>query len=106
MSFSLDDFGTGFSNLDYLLELPIKIVKFDRKMTQAYFENAKRHSMMDGAINMIKAADLEIVAEGVEDKHQLDALSKVDIDFIQGFYFSKPVPPEEFLKLISNQTAD
>lgn len=103
VQFSLDDFGTGFSNLDYLLELPIKIVKFDRKMTQAYFENSKRRAVMGGVINMIKAAELEIVAEGVEEKFQLDELSRIDIDFIQGYYFSKPVPSEEFVKLVDAQ---
>lgn len=103
--FSLDDFGTGFSNLDYLLELPINIVKFDRKMTQAYFENARRRAVMGGVINMIKAAELEIVAEGVEEKHQLDELSRIDIDFIQGYYFSKPVPAEEFIRLVDAQVA-
>ena len=103
VNFSLDDFGTGFSNLDYLLELPISIVKFDRKMTQAYFENAMRRAVMGGVINMIKAAKLEIVAEGVEEKYQLDELSGIDIDFIQGYYFSKPVPSEEFIKLIDAQ---
>lgn len=105
VQFSLDDFGTGYSNLDYLLELPISIVKFDRKMTQAYFENEKRRALMGGVINMIKAVDLEIVAEGVEEKHQLDELSNIDIDFIQGFYFSKPIPADEFLKLIEKQVA-
>lgn len=103
ITFSLDDFGTGFSNLDYLLELPINIVKFDRKMTQAYFENEKRRAVMGGVINMIKAVDLEIVAEGVEEKFQLDELSKIDIDFIQGYYFSKPMPAEEFIKLVDGQ---
>lgn len=101
--FSLDDFGTGFSNLDYLLELPINIVKFDRKMTQAYFENSRRRAVMGGVINMIKAAELEIVAEGVEEKYQLDELSQIDIDFIQGYYFSKPVPADQFIKLVDGQ---
>lgn len=103
VQFALDDFGTGFSNLDYLLELPIKVVKFDSKMTQAYFESSKRRAVMGSVINMIKAADLEIVAEGVEEKHQLDELSLIDIDFIQGYYFSKPVPPDEFIQLLNKQ---
>ena len=101
VQFSLDDFGTGFSNLDYLLALPINIVKFDRKMTQAYFESEKRRAVMGGVINMIKAAELEIVAEGVEEGHQLEELSRIDIDFIQGYYFSKPVSKEKFLELIN-----
>ena len=105
ITFSLDDFGTGYSNLDYLLELPIEIVKFDRKMTLAYFENEKRQAVIGSVINMVKAADLEIVAEGVEEQYQLDELAGIDIDFIQGYYFSKPVPEEEFLRLLDAQTA-
>ncbi len=103
VQFSLDDFGTGFSNLDYLLELPINLVKFDRKMTQAYFESEKRRAVIGSVINMIKAAELKIVAEGVEEEYQLEELSNIDIEFIQGYYFSKPVPQDEFLKLLDNQ---
>ena len=103
VEFSLDDFGTGYSNLDYLLELPIKLVKFDRKMTQAYFESEKRRAVMGSVIDMIKAAGLEIVAEGVEEKNQLDELTRIDIDFIQGYYFSKPVPAQEFIRLVDEQ---
>ena len=103
VQFSLDDFGTGFSNLDYLLELPINLVKFDKKMTQAYFESEKRRAVIGSVINMIKAAELKIVAEGVEEEYQLEELSNIDIDFIQGYYFSKPVPQDEFLKLLDNQ---
>ena len=102
VSFSLDDFGTGFSNLDYLIGLPIKIVKFDRKMTQAYFINSRSRDVMDGIIATIKNVGLEIVAEGVEEKDQLDELAEKKIDFIQGYYFSKPVPEEKFLELLKN----
>lgn len=100
VSFSLDDFGTGYSNLNYIMELPVQIVKFDRAMTQAYFESKRGELVMDAAIRMVKAAEMKIVSEGVELKEQLDALEIMDIDYIQGFYFSRPVCGRDFLKLL------
>ncbi|MDE6312343.1 MAG: EAL domain-containing protein [Lachnospiraceae bacterium] len=102
VSFSLDDFGTGYSNLNYIMELPVQIVKFDRAMTLAYFESKRGELVMDAAIRMVKAAEMKIVSEGVELKEQLEALEIKDIDYIQGFYFSRPVCGQEFLKLLTN----
>ncbi len=101
--FSLDDFGTGYSNLEYILDLPLTIVKFDRKMTQAYFEDERKNVIMQSIVDMIKAINLEIVVEGVDKKEQLDALTEINVDFVQGYYFSKPVPANGFLKLLEGQ---
>lgn len=98
--FSLDDFGTGYSNLNYILELPVQIVKFDREMTLAHFNSAKGSKLMNAAIGMIKNFDLHIVSEGVETLEQLTSLEKMNIDYIQGYYFSKPVPETEFLQYV------
>lgn len=103
VEFSLDDFGTGYSNLNYILELPISIVKFDRQMTNSYFESEKGKLIMEATINMIKAVGTKIVSEGVETKNQLDVLEKVSIDYIQGYYFSKPVSGSDFLELIKEK---
>ncbi len=103
VSFSLDDFGTGYSNLNYILELPVQIVKFDRKMTMSYFDSEKGKMIMEAAIGMIKGMQMHTVAEGVEEKHQLDKLEQLNIDYIQGFYFSKPLPEEEFLELLRRE---
>lgn len=100
VSFSLDDFGTGYSNLNYILELPVQIIKFDRKMTMAYFESDKGKMIMEAAISMIKTMQMHTVAEGVEEKAQLDKLKQLKVDYIQGFYFSKPLPESEFLALL------
>ncbi len=100
VSFSLDDFGTGYSNLNYILELPVQIVKFDRKMTMSYFDSEKGKMIMEAAIRMVKAMQIHTVAEGVEQKEQLDKLEQLKIDYIQGFYFSKPLPEAEFLALL------
>jgi EAL domain-containing protein (putative c-di-GMP-specific phosphodiesterase class I) len=69
-------------------------------MTTSYFENEKGRLIMEAAIGMIKAVGMKIVSEGVETKEQLDTLSEIEINYIQGFYFSKPVCGEEFLKLL------
>ncbi len=100
VEFSLDDFGTGYSNLNYITELPVSIVKFDRQMTNSYFDSQKGKLVMEAAIGMIKAVGTKIVSEGVETKSQFDILENVRIDYIQGYYFSKPISGDEFLKLL------
>ncbi len=105
VEFSLDDFGTGYSNLNYIMELPVSIVKFDRQMTNSYFESEKGKLIMEAAIGMIKAVGTKIVSEGVETQNQFNILEQVCIDFIQGYYFSKPVCEEDFLKLLENKNA-
>ncbi len=103
VSFSLDDFGTGQSNLNYIIDMPVDIVKFDREMTNAYFENSRAKYIMDAAMNMIHGMNLDIVSEGVESEEQLRVLEKLNISYIQGFYFSKPLPAREFLSFITEQ---
>ncbi len=105
-TFSLDDFGTGESNLNYIVEMPVDIVKFDRTMILSYFSNHKTKLMMEYVIKMIKGLQMKIVAEGVEESYQLEALEKLGVDYIQGYYFSKPVAKDEFVTFIEkNQGA-
>ncbi len=99
-SFSLDDFGTGYSNLEYVQELPVKILKFDRKMVLSYFESRKGRTIMEAVIFMCKRLGLEIVAEGIEESTQFEDMVDAGVDFIQGYYFSAPIPAKDFLKLV------
>ena len=103
--FSLDDFGTGQSNLNYIMDMPVKIVKFDREMSQAYFANDKAKYVMDAAIHMIHGMGLKIVAEGIETEEQYKNMEEIKIDYIQGFYFSKPLPEQEFLDFLRRENA-
>lgn len=105
VNFSLDDFGTGQSNLNYIIDMPVEIVKFDREMTNAYFENSKAKYIMDAAMNMIHGMNLDIVSEGVETKEQLQIMEELNISYIQGYYFSKPLPPKEFMEFVSRENA-
>ena len=101
--FSLDDFGTGHSNLNYIMDMPVDIIKFDRSMTNAYFENGKAKYVMDAAIHMIHGMGLKIVSEGVATEEQYKAMEKLGISHIQGFYFSKPLPEEQFIQFLENR---
>ncbi|MBQ9608533.1 MAG: EAL domain-containing protein [Lachnospiraceae bacterium] len=100
VSFSLDDFGTGQSNLNYVVDMPVELVKFDRDMIVSYFENGKAKYVMEAAMHMIHGLKLKIVSEGIETKEMLDTMEKLGINYIQGYYFSKPIPEDEFLKYI------
>ncbi len=107
VSFSLDDFGSGNSNLNYIVEMPVSIVKFDMEMTGAYFSNDKARLILPAAMQMIHNMDLKVVAEGVETVEQLTAMEELGIDYIQGYYFSRPLEEQEFLRFLTekNQTA-
>lgn len=98
--FSLDDFGTGQSNLNYIVEIPVSIVKFDKNMISSYFESTKAKYVMDAAIQMIHGMQLEIVSEGIETKEQYLVMKELGINYIQGYYFSRPVPEKEFLSVL------
>ncbi len=102
IKFSLDDFGTGQSNLNYIVDMPVDIVKFDRDMINAYFENGKASYVMDAAIRMIHGMELQIVSEGIETEKQFKIMESLGISYIQGYYFSKPLPEKEFLKFLEN----
>ena len=103
IQFSLDDFGTGNSNLDYVANMPmIGIVKLDYTMTRGFFENDRIKVILPHIIQMIKHMNLEIVCEGVETVEQLHTMTDFEIEYIQGYYFSKPLPQAEFIEFVNN----
>ena len=100
ISFSLDDFGTGNSNLDYITTMPVSIVKFDYTMTQGYFKNERTRTIFKYVIPMIKSLNMEIVCEGVETEEQLNTMIGFGIEHIQGYYFSKPLSENDYIKFL------
>ncbi len=100
VSFSLDDFGMGNSNLNYIIEMPVEIVKFDRVIVNSYFTDDKAKLVFTKIIEMIKSLRLHIVLEGIEEKDKLNDALKLDIDYIQGYYYSKPIMKNAFIKFI------
>lgn len=101
--FALDDFGNGESNLNYIVDMPVSIVKFDRDMSQSYFASQKARFVMEAAMHMIHDMKLEIVSEGIETEEQAQAIEELGIEYIQGYYFSKPLPGGEFLELVAGK---
>lgn len=93
---SLDDFGAGYSSLNSLRELPIDIVKLDAGFFRGQELDGKGQIIVKEIISLAKQLDIQIVAEGIETKEQVDFLSENKCDLIQGFYYAKPMPVEEF----------
>lgn len=91
VSISIDDFGTGYSSLSYLKELPIDRIKIDRSFIIDLPENQDSVSIVKTIIALAKNLHLDIIAEGVETKEQLDFLLSEGCEYIQGYYFSKPL---------------
>jgi EAL domain-containing protein (putative c-di-GMP-specific phosphodiesterase class I)/GGDEF domain-containing protein len=97
---ALDDFGTGYSNIKYLMDLPFSHVKLDRSIVNAWFESVKGRIMLESSVAMFKRMDMKIVAEGVETAEQVQAMTELGCDYLQGYFFSKPVPAKIFLDLL------
>lgn len=98
--FSLDDYGTGYSNINYIVLLPFQIIKLDKTMVWAYEESVKARVVMDHIIGMIKELNFNIIGEGVETREQAQNLISQGVDYLQGFYFSKPLKEADFLELL------
>ena len=98
-TFSLDDYGTGFSNMQRVSKLPLKIIKLDKSLVDDMGSDDGM-SIVRNTIKMMRDIDKKLVAEGVETKENLDYLEKIGCHFIQGYYFSKPLPEDEFVMFI------
>ncbi|AQR94919.1 EAL domain-containing protein [Clostridium saccharoperbutylacetonicum] len=96
---ALDDFGTGYSSLNYLRKIPINTLKIDKSFIDNIASNEKEESIINNIIQMAHTMDLKVVAEGVEIADQLSILKEKECDYIQGYYFSKPLPAPEVEKL-------
>ena len=97
---SLDDFGNGESNLNYVVDMPIDFIKADRSMVTKYAISSRVGLIMDSMIHMAKGLCLKVVAEGVETDEDMHAMRELEIDYIQGFYFSKPLPRDEYIRFL------
>lgn len=98
--FALDDFGKGASNLMYAIEMPIKVIKIDMELTQLFMKDEKAKAVVNAIIKMAHDMKLKVVSEGVESKEEVEIITKAGIDYIQGFYFSKPLPKDEYLEFL------
>ena len=104
-TFSMDDFGTGYSNLSQMAQTDYELIKIDKSLLWPCFDNKNpvqknAKIILENMITMILNLGKKIVVEGVETKEQLEYLEKLGVTFIQGYYFSKPLPADEFLKFL------
>ncbi|MBQ4859663.1 bifunctional diguanylate cyclase/phosphodiesterase [Pseudoalteromonas sp. MMG007] len=101
INLSMDDFGTGYSSLSYLREYPFNVLKIDRSFIDGIILNSEDSNLVRAIVAMSHSLGLKVVAEGVETQEQHNLLKELDCDFMQGFYFSKPIPAAELLKYSS-----
>ena len=99
----MDDFGSGYSSLNMLTTIPIDILKMDMKFVRNMLKDEKSFKLTELVMDISKFLDVPVVAEGVEEIEQLQKLKEMGCEIIQGYYFSKPVPPEEFEQFIEKE---
>lgn len=98
----LDDFGSGYSSLNMLNVLPFNVVKLDKRFIGDLETDKKSQAIVSSAISLAHTLNMQVTAEGVETKKQYDILSSMGCDSIQGYYCAKPMPKDEYEKVLSN----
>ena len=101
-NFALDDYGIGYSNIQRVNNIPLKLVKIDKSMlTSASSTNGR--VILEYTVHMMQRIGKQIVAEGAETVDEVGILKNMNCDYIQGFYCSRPLPPDEFIHYVREQ---
>ena len=100
---SIDDFGVGYSSLEYLKRLPADTLKIDKSFVKGLGEDVEDTAIVRMVIELAHTLGMEVIAEGVEDWGQAALLEEMGCDLAQGFYFSQPLPIEEVTNLLGAQ---
>jgi diguanylate cyclase (GGDEF)-like protein/PAS domain S-box-containing protein len=104
LNISIDDFGTGYSSLAYLKRFPLNTLKIDRSFIKDITNNTDDREITKAIIAMGQNLNLKVLAEGVETQHQLDILRSSGCDYIQGYFFSRPLPACEVVSFLKNKS--
>ncbi len=96
-TFSMDDYGTGYSNFSYMFDMEFDIIKLDKSILWNADTNENAQTILSCTVRMLKDMNFKVLIEGVETKAQLDKVISLGVDYCQGYYFSKPIPGEEFV---------
>lgn len=100
VEFSIDDYGSGFAAADYLIKLPVSIVKIDKSILWMAMKEPSAMIVLKNTVLMLKELGKEIVVEGVESLEMVDVLTAYGCDFLQGYYYSKPIEELEFIEFL------
>ncbi len=100
VQFHLDDFGTGYSSLSYLHRMSIEALKIDRSFIATLGSDPTGTSIVQGIIALAHSLDIRVIAEGVENEAQLAKLTSLGCDFAQGYFFAKPLSPDDFVEFV------
>ena len=103
--FSMDDYGTGYSNVSAVFSLNLDVVKIDKSLLWGAEKSKLGMVILENTIRMIRQMDKKILVEGVETEEQIRLLEKLKVDYLQGFYFSRPIPKNAFLDHITQKDA-
>lgn len=96
----MDDFGSGYSSLNVLKDVDLDVLKIDMKFFSKGGTEEKRAKIIEAVIRMAESLNMTVIAEGVEEKNQVEFLSELGCDYIQGYYFAKPMPLSDYCRLI------
>ncbi len=100
---AIDDFGTGYSSLSYLQQMPFDVIKIDKSFVDKIGSGVTSNNICRTIIRMAEELGKVSIAEGVETCEQLEFLQRNGCDFVQGFYYSRPLPPDQFLEFVDKQ---
>lgn len=100
---ALDDFGVGYSSLNYLSNLPVDVIKIDRSLTQQVFTKPKQYNLLCTIVRMAQINALTVVAEGVETRDERDMIAASGVPYIQGFYYARPLPETQLPHFLAEQ---
>jgi len=103
---SMDDFGTGYSSLSYLKKFALDYLKIDQSFTRNLAPGSEDMILSEAIITMAQKLGLKVIAEGIETKEQMELLIDAGCDYGQGYYFSRPIPGDEFLQLLARNPCD
>jgi len=102
ITFSLDDYGTGYSNMSTVISLTFSFIKIDKTIVWDSFRDEKADEILKCMVGLFKKLGVKVVAEGVETKEMVDKLKNLECDYLQGYFYSKPLPKSEFIDYIMN----
>ena len=100
---SIDDFGSGYSSLNLLKDIPADVLKIDREFFNGTVNSKKGRAVISSVVDMAKNLEMNVISEGVETQDQIDFLKEIDCNMVQGFYFSKPMKLKDFDELWEKQ---